>query len=377
VIILGGTEMPKKLNQFILSLMVVAVLISSAIGTTTVYADDGGGTTGESSEPAGEEVLPGDEVTPSESTGNEEQPVTLDEAAPAEPTGDEELPVTLDEAAPVEPTGDEELTVTLDEAAPAESTGDEEQRVVSVEEQPAVEEPISVSEILEQLPAGTELVVVNEAGEVEPLVTEAAAEIIATSDPIWCKDGTDPGSSISGDCTSGWATVTDLIANLTAVPGTFTGAGTIFFSNTSTYSTDDVTFDGGTLTGLSALTLQGGWNGNGNALWGLSGIYGLSGVTIFSVPVTIQNWASNVFINDIEIVSNATTVDHGLGVATTGDIELNNVYVHNTADAGDGAKLSNIGGGNVRINDSEFNDNAGGNPMGQLHWIQSKPAATC
>lgn len=347
-----------------LLLMVVAVLISSAIGTTTVYADDGGGTTGESSEPAGEETLPGDEVTPAEPTGDEEQPVTLDEATPAESTGDEEQPVTLGEATSAEPTGDEKLLVTLDEETLAKSTGDEEQPVTSVvEEQPSVEEPVSVSEILEQLPAGTELVVVNEVGKVEPLVTEAAAEIIATSDPIWCKDGTNPGSSISGDCTSGWATVTELIANLTAVPGTFSGTGTIFFSNTSTYSTDDVTFDGGTLTGLGALTLQGGWNGSGNALWGLSGTYGLSGVTTFSVPVTIQNWASNVFINDIEIVSGAATVDHGLGVAATGNIELNNVYVHNTAGAGDGAKLSNIGGGNVSINDSEFNNNLGGNGL--------------
>jgi hypothetical protein len=301
--------MSRKINQFMLFLMVAAVLLSSAIGTTTVYADDGSGT-GETSEPAVGETLPGDEVIPAEPSVGEEQP-----------------------------------------ASP-------------VEEQPVVEESAPVSEILEQLPEDTELVVVDETGEVVPLATEAAAEIIATSDPIWCKEGANPGSSSAGDCTSGWATVTELITNLTAVPGAFTGNGTIFFSNTATYSTNDVILDGTVLSGLNSLTLQGGWNGQGNALWGLSGTYTGSGAaTVFSVPVTIQNWTGNIFINNIEIASTETSVDYGLGVATTGDIELDHVNVHDTTGAGDGAKLSNIGGGNVNIVDSQFNHNLGGSGL--------------
>jgi hypothetical protein len=289
--------------------MVLAVLFSSAIGTTTVYADDGSGT-GETSEPA--------------------------------PSGDE--------VTPVETTGDEVTSAVGESAAP-------------VEDQPAVEESVSVPEILEQVPENIEVVVVNETGEVEPLATEAAAEIIAASDPIWCKEGKDPSSSTAGDCTSGWATVSELITNLNAVSGTFVGNGTIFFSNTAAYTVDDVTFDGTVLTDLDSLTLQGGWNGSGNALWGLSGTYSLSGSTTFNTPITIQNWVGNIFIKDIEVVSGIGTVGYGLGVTTTGNIELDNVYVHNTTGSGDGAKLSNIGGGDVTITDSKFNNNLGGNGL--------------
>jgi hypothetical protein len=306
--------MSRKANKFMILLMLLAVFLSSAIGTTTVYADDGG-VTGETSEPVEGETPPVEDVVPSGPVG-------------------------------------------------ADGASSEEQPAVPAEDQPVGEEVVTeetdpVSEILEQLPEETDVVVVDEAGEVVPLATEAAAEIIATSDPIWCKEGTNPDSSNAGDCTSGWDTVTQLVADLTS--GGFTGNGTIFF--TSTYNENDVILDGGTLAGLGSLTLQGGWNGSGNALWGLSGSYGLSGGTTFSAPVTIQNWIGNVFINNIEIESDVTTVSYGLGVYTTGDITLNNVNVHDTAGTGDGALLSNIGGGNVVINHSQFNQNTGGNGL--------------
>ncbi len=54
--------MPKKINRFMVLLMVIAVIMTSAIGTTTAYADDG--TTGDTSQPASTEVSSGDEATP-------------------------------------------------------------------------------------------------------------------------------------------------------------------------------------------------------------------------------------------------------------------------------------------------------------------------
>ncbi len=42
-------------------------------------------------------------------------------------------------------------------------------------------EDLTVAEALEQAPEGTEIVVLNDEGEVEPLATEEAAEIVARS----------------------------------------------------------------------------------------------------------------------------------------------------------------------------------------------------
>ena len=56
--------MQKRINQFMLLLTVLAVVMTSAISTTTVHADDG--TTGEPTEPAGEESQPADESAPTE-----------------------------------------------------------------------------------------------------------------------------------------------------------------------------------------------------------------------------------------------------------------------------------------------------------------------
>src|SRR5512143_363781 len=116
-----------KLNRFTFLLTVVAVILSSAVGTTAVFADDGSGAG--DSQPAAVEVSSGDEATPPESSGGEvSEPVVAESPA-------------VDEAPSAEPSGEE--------VAPAE------------------EQPVSVAEVIEQVPEGTDLVVVNEAGEPE------------------------------------------------------------------------------------------------------------------------------------------------------------------------------------------------------------------
>src|SRR5690348_15957218 len=42
---------------------------------------------------------------------------------------------------------------------------------------------------LEQLPEGTEIVVLDEVGDVVPLATEEAAQAVLVGDPIWCPTG--------------------------------------------------------------------------------------------------------------------------------------------------------------------------------------------
>ena len=158
-----------------------------------------------------------------------------------------------------------------------------------------------------------------------PLATQAAANIINTSDPIWCPTGQTPGDA---GCTSSETTVTALITDL----GSKTGAGTVYF--TSTYSTNDATFDhtNASLTGLTDLTIQGGWNG----LTG--GSYLLSGISSFSVPLTVTNWIGDVTLNDLAISGAA---GNGLTVNTAGNIHVHHVSSDATAD---GAYLNNSSG---------------------------------
>lgn len=322
--------MSRKTNKFMILLMLLAVFFSSFISTTTVYADDGGGT-GETSEAVDEDTPP------------------VEDAVASEPEGGEVVSGGEQPAAPVE-----------------------EQEVQSSEENVSGEETAPVSEIIEQLPEGTDVVVVDEAGETVPLATEAAAEIIAVGDPMWCPSSATKVSGCVNDTQIfGAGHLLDKILALAP-----TVAGTIYF--TSNYDIDDVTFDGsvdgptapGAFSSLRdyALTLQGGWDGN--TLEGST--ISISGSSIFSVPVTISGWNANVTINNIEIASGVVDVAYGLGVTTKGDIALNNVYVHDTVGAGDGALLSNIGGGNVVINDSQFNHNTGGNGL----QVESKGTIT-
>jgi len=94
-----------------------------------------------------------------------------------------------------------------------------------------------------QVPSGIQVVAVDSTGTVQPLATQAAADIIATGDPIWCPSGQTPGGA---GCTAAETTVAALITDLNGK----TGDGTIYF--TSTYSTNDATFDH-TSTDLSGL----------------------------------------------------------------------------------------------------------------------------
>jgi hypothetical protein len=253
---------------------------------------------------------------------------------------------------PVEPAATEEpvvIDVQAETPKPAWTT-----EPTSTEE--TVEEETSVQEILEQIPDEMAVIVLNEQGHLEPMATEAAAETILTSDPMWC-----PTNQIPGDpgCTAGYATAAELIAALNGV----TGDGTIYF--TSTYSTDDLWFDqtNTDLAGLSALTIQGGWNGStGNA-------FALSGSTLFDgVGIEINNWNGAITLNNI-IVNGAH--GNGIVVVTDGDIHLDNVSSSNndgsfTFFGATGAVLNNSNGSGdvILTGNNTFNNNDGGSGLG-------------
>lgn len=225
--------------------------------------------------------------------------------------------------------------------------GGEEQQPVAEETTPVEE---TVAEIIEQLPEGTEVVVLSEDG-VEPLASAEAAEIILEDDPLWCPAGHTPGDV---ECTTGDLSVTDLLAAIALLPvADRTGAGTIYF--TANYALPDATFDhnNAALSLITDLTIQGGWNGQ------TGGLFSLSGNTTFNgAQLAVLNWGGNVTLNDIAI--NNVIGDTGLYVGTDGDIVLNNVSATNNGF--DGADLINYGGtGNVTVNNGDFsgNDDAG------------------
>ncbi|MBK6794525.1 MAG: hypothetical protein IPG80_18735 [Anaerolineales bacterium] len=152
------------------------------------------------------------------------------------------------------------------EVLPIEPVATEEPVVVEpvATEPPTTEEPIPV-DLLQDLPADTSLVVLGENGEVLPLATQEAAEVIAIADPIWCPVNVSPTPGANG-CTSSFASLSDLVAGF--VP---TGNGTIWIEsgnqggsaaiiNGTTYNFPGMIGNWSAAKSYD-LTLQGGWSG--------------------------------------------------------------------------------------------------------------------
>ncbi|HCK65434.1 MAG TPA: hypothetical protein DHW49_04155, partial [Anaerolineae bacterium] len=239
--------------------------------------------------------------------------------------------------------------VYADEGTPPEPTSEETTNETTEETTEPVEE-ITVPEILEQAPEGTEIVVVNEEGEAEPLATEEAAEIISNSDPMWCPEGVNPGGV---GCTPPFSDFASLLIELNG--GSYTGNGVIWVEDG--YDGNDnaqIEFDGNVLTNLSNnnLTINGGWDG-------VHGGGNITGTSSLDVSMVFVNWNGNITLNDLDI--NATDgAGFGLFVSNTGNIALDNVSVNGTTTNsfgfGDGAVIDTTG--NVNITESEFNNNA-------------------
>ena len=231
------------------------------------------------------------------------------------------------------------------------------------EEAPPPEEPVSLPEVLEQAPPDTQVVVVNEEGQVEPLATVEAAEILVTGDPVWCPGTQAPTPGANG-CTPGYTTMAALVTELgdTTDLDTYTGAGIIWVE--STYAGADnseISFDQAAVTptfslsALSNLTVQGGWNG-------VSGNNTIGAAPVFDVALNIVNWTGNVTLNNIYIDADDTYA--ALVVDTLGDITMDDITVTGNA-TGTGASLDSCqysgglcaGTGNVTVTDSTFSGN--------------------
>ena len=335
-----------KTRFFMFSLTVVIVMLMNAVAPTAAYADDSA-----PPESSSEETV--EVETPDET-----------EEAPPELAPDEEAPVEepVDEAVETPPSSDEPVT---DESTEADASTEAETASEPTEE-PAPDEEgdaedLTVAEVLEQIPEETDLVVLNEAGEVEPLVSETAAEILVNSDPMWCPDTAAPGDA---GCTASYGTFEELLAALEAdaVSATpvYTGAGIIWVESTYQGQDDNqIEFNGNVLTNLSGsnLTVQGGWNG---ATGGGASI-DPNNPSLADVSMVFVNWTGDITINDFDIQNTSDDAGFGLFVDTDGDIALDNVSVNgttaNSAGFGEGAELRSTG--DVHVTDSEFDNNQG------------------
>lgn len=278
-------------------------------------------------------------------------PAFADETPP--PSGTEEStpeaqPSGEKEPAPVENSSEEE-TVEVQESAPPVET--------EASEQSSQEE--TVSEILEQLPEDTELIIVDENGEALPLASEAAEEAVVLKDPIWCPVGVAPKPGVGG-CSGSFVSLSALVAGF--VP---TKNGVIWIE-VGNDTGAQVEIDGGlggnweTAANFS-LTLQGGWIGPAGPPVGSGAIIG---TTVFDTAISIVNWNGAVTINDISFDGANNTLNGGTGslyVQTTKNIVLSNVMSINSAGAGnDGAYLDNTSSttqATVTVKNSTFNSN--------------------
>jgi hypothetical protein len=247
------------------------------------------------------------------------------------------IPVLADDGIP---TGTSEQ-----ETATTEST-DPGQPPASEEQQPEVTTPI-----LEQLPEETSVAIVNEAGEVQPLVSQESAEAVLLSDPIWCPEGQTPTPGLNG-CTSSYSSFTQLLSFLKANEGNanYQQAGIIYVQQ-GVYlgGESSVDFNSYNFTNINQhnLTIRGGWDTQDNSL-------DAADTSSFTVPITIGSssnpWVGSLTLNNLVIggVGNQT----GLTLYTQGNLSLTNVQVTESLN---GASLN--AAGDITVNDSRFNKN--------------------
>ena len=191
----------KNQNCILGAIILLTMLLSLLFPTSSVSADD----TTPPVEPSEAVDAPLDEETPSE----EEVSAEIETPEAEEPI--EKEPV-------VEKTATEEPAI---EDAATEVPAIEDSSLEGRTQAEA--EPV-----LTQVPDGTDVIILDEEGEVVPLATQEAAEAIATSDPMWCPEGFLPGSA---GCSAIYTSMTDLLAALSGA-GQPTQNGTIWIEAT-------------------------------------------------------------------------------------------------------------------------------------------------
>ncbi|HSL44704.1 MAG TPA: hypothetical protein VK897_14805 [Anaerolineales bacterium] len=354
--------MTGKTRTTLLSFTIIAVIIFSAFGPTIAYAD--GGTPTEpppveaTSQPeeasTAETTSESTEVTP-EATAAAEEAAVPEEATPAESGGDESEPTpeaTASEA--TEPTPTEEAAPVEEEAAPTEEAAP-----VTEETAPVQEEPV-----LAEVPENTTVTVIDENGEAQPLASQAAAEAIAASDPIWCAAGVTTPTPGAAGCTGSFPSFTELLTFLAtnAADPAYQGAGTIYVEQGAYQGSDPdgvIDFNAYTLPNISSanLTISGGWNPSSGAV-DPANTSNFTNTQIIIGSAT-NPWGGSLTINNLNLSfpnGNGDIVvpaENGLTLYSAGTVTVSNVTVTNAPS--NGAVID--AGGNVNVVNSRFERN--------------------
>jgi len=309
------------------SLSVIAALLLSAVLVTPAFADEG--------------APPADPAVPAEEGGDVSDPADgLPQPSDAVQPTAEPAPADAAELAG-EPAATE---VAPTDAADAPGEG-------------------AVAAVLSELPDGTTVAVVNEAGEPLPLASEEAAEVVATGDPIWCPASVStPVDGLSG-CTASYESLKLLLDYLKANEPTVDGV--IWIEKTYDSGSQPVDqletmfqINGVTETTWAnyKLTIKGGWNGLG------TNTIDVADPSEINARLLILNWQNDVTISDI-LVTNASG-DPVLEITTTGKITATRLRVEANADSG--AYLDNTLDAipsDILITLSRFIDNPGGDGL--------------
>ncbi len=327
--------MSSKTRTFFLSLTILAVLVFSAVGPTTVLADDGAPTTPSDTTGGGSD--PNEVETDPQPTAEPIELVVEETPPPADPNA---VVPTPENSTPVvdggsQPPTEESAPVTEDVATP----------VVEAAAPPAD------TNILEQVPENTNVTVLDAQGQAQPLVTqESATAIEVTSDPIWCPAAQTVPTPGANGCTASFTSFDALLTELSG-NAAYQQAGTIFVQQNAYAGGEAVIdFNSYDLSNIDNfdLAVTGGWNTTNNTIDPASS-------STFNVSILIGSsanpWGGSLSLSNLSITNTNQT---GLTLFSQGTISLDNVQVTNSVN-GSGAELN--AGGDVNIVDSRFERN--------------------
>ena len=354
-----------KVRSSLLSLVIIAVLIFSAIGPTIVYADGGTATDTPPTETTTNDCT--SDGTSSECPTEAVDTAATPEAVATEIATDASTEATATEeptAVPTEPSAEAtEVPATEEATTPTDTAPATEEAAVPTEAAPATEEATTSSEaapaeattVLNDVPAETTVQVVTADGQTEPLATQAAAEAIATtSDPIWCPAGQAPIPGANG-CTQSFTSFTALLTFLSG-NATYSGAGTIYVQQGAYQGGEStVDFNNYNLSNISNadLTITGGWNTSTNTVDSTT-TSNFSNTAIV-IGSSTNPWAGSLTISNLSLDFNPLGQSGtGITLYAQNNINIANVSVRNSG-IGAGAELN--AGVDVNIKDSKFDRN--------------------
>ncbi len=189
--------------------------------------------------------------------------------------------------------------ITTTDQAPAEPTD-----AAPTDQVPATEassgNQANPSYLPTQVSGSSDVVVLDASGEQVPMASQQAADIIASTDPMWCPAGVLPGGA---GCTTNFGSVALLQNDINNNASNYAHAGIIYFTSSAassfTLNTSSIGTGDFTTIKSSNLTLQGGWNGlNGANTFAGQTNFGINSITIGS---STTPWVGNITLSNFNV----------------------------------------------------------------------------